>query len=238
MWISYIKRGCLSALIMCSLAGCGDGSSADNTTLSSSDNSGNSTTVTIALSACYQWTPGVKYLNTNGDIHEIVKETFSNQLLIGDQMSNSSGTFTEYVNVDNSYITLPGETIIPSATGSVFNGIYPASITLPAKLLPGQTTSYTNYTYKPSCGCSSTPYSPVAANVSMTFVDFENISLAGKIFNNTCKIRMQNSTDPAGIYRINWVAPGFGVIRSEKQDENGVTISGSNVEIGTILAGG
>lgn len=66
----------------------------------------------------------------------------------------------------------------------------------------------------------------------MTFLGFENMTLAGHQFNNACKF---SEPGDAGKTDVFWLAKGFGTIRSEEHDAQGALVPGSRVEVKTIV---
>ena len=56
------------------------------------------------------------------------------------------------------------------------------------------------------------------SNNTFTFVGFETLNLAGKIFSNTCHFK---AADSQGTQTEGWYAPGYGMIKNN--GVNGVT---------------
>jgi hypothetical protein len=114
--------------------------------------------------------------------------TYRNQAVTGQTIFYISGSTTY---TDISYWTVTGSGVTFIAGVGVDGSVTPSNLFYPQNMSPGQTMTSSD-------------------NTKYTLIGFESISLAGKMFFNTCHIKKvdnQGSVDA-------WLAPGYGNIKS------------------------
>ena len=110
---------------------------------------------------------------------------------------NTASTITNYWTVTSSGVTIVANV---NSNGAVANG----NVSFPQNMAPGQTITGSN-------------------NIRYTLVGFENITLAGKTFPNTCHIKL---ADSQGNSIDDWYAPGYGDIKEVAPDGSVTQYSG------------
>jgi hypothetical protein len=134
-----------------------------------------------------------------------------------------------YLNLDADFVTILGTTDYDAA--GVYQGkeVY-TNFRLPVNMAPGQTVNV-NYSFTRTR--ANPPSTTNGGNTTQyKFKGFESLTLGGRTFADVCKLR--STTDAAGEIAVQWVAKGFGVIKQERQDANGATLSGTARELVTI----
>ena len=163
-----------------------------------------------------------------------VQETFEGSTAFGDVELRSDDTrfVASYQTISGGFVHLLGDYQY-SQTGELNEKeVYSSGYQFPVDMAIGQTVQL-NYTDTTTLLPSGTPSTRSLTDV-VTFVGFENLTLAGHVFANTCKFTLPTGT--AGQVRAVWVAKGFGAIRREWQDTQGVMVAGSRVELATIVS--
>ena len=99
------------------------------------------------------------------------------------------------------------------ATKSVYTGFL-----VPKTLAPGQTVSipYTDNNYFTNGG-----FLAEAQQETWTFEGHETLTLAGRTFTNTCRIKIRYDDQPILGTTIVWAAPGYGPIQYQLFDSEG-----------------
>lgn len=220
----------LAAISM--LAACGGGGGDDPQT------NGTAATSGPTFGDCFTLTPGTRYKMTNGDELLIVQESFNGQTVPGTRSLYADGTtqYTEYMKVDNSYVTLVGfyqpHGTAPYELTRIYDGWH-----FPANFSPSQTISLNYTTTETTISYLATPPTTTTSTSTntayqLTFLGFGSLTVANRTFSNTCKIKIVDG----GQTLIRWVAKGFGVIGMEEQDSQGVAVPGSHIELASIIA--
>jgi hypothetical protein len=191
------------------------------------------------LADCFQLTPGVKYQLTNGYIWLIVQEAFEGVTAMGrvELRANETRFSAVYETVQDGYVKLLG---MQDYDGSgAPDGVYVNSDTakFSTGMKVGQTTdlTYTVTNTEPNYSTGSTEVRQYEQSGSITFAGVENVALGGRTFTNVCKLTDPDEGRPGQTY-VAWRAKGFGYIRTERQDAQGVTVSGTRKELATILS--
>lgn len=200
-------------------------SNAANTTV---DQGQTSTATTFA--DCFEITPGIKFSMSNGNQSLGVQEQFEGQMAHSQMELRMDDTRFggSYHVVTDGYIQLLGVNDYTQTGVFSSKSVYSAGAKLPASLSIGEKAdiSYT-VTWISQSGSTSTE------NVSLgyTLVGFETMTLGGRNFENVCKVRITGAGTNSVML---WMAKGFGVIRSEQQDPQGATISGTRNELTAV----
>lgn len=212
------------------LASCGGSSSSGPTTTTPAADL-LTATAAATLGDCFTWTPGIKYTRTDGRQTLIAQEQFEGQAAMGQVELRADGTRfgSTYFTVDSTYVQVLGGNQYDS-TG-VYDGkdVNSSGNRLPVNMTPGQSVqlSYTRASTR-----SLAPSTTTNEAAQVTFVGFESLTLGGRTFTNVCRV---DSPDPSSAEtHVSWVAPGFGFIRSETQDAQGVTVPGTRGELAAI----
>lgn len=186
------------------------------------------------LGDCYTLTPGIKYTLSDKRTILNVAEAFNGTdafaqvrilpdggRLLAFYQSISGGFIHQLGNkqysdtgvlIDTEVDSASAEFSITTAPGQTFAINYSTSHSNPARVPQGSSSQTDNY----------------------LFVGFEDVTLAGQVFANTCKMSMLESFDNQRT--TYWIAKGFGLIRFESQDAQGVPVAGSRVDLTGILS--
>jgi hypothetical protein len=178
------------------------------------------------------WKPGTKYTMTDGYKTVILEETFEQKTAITAMRLRSDDTREggNYFLVGDTSIELLGATYYTSAGEYAGKYVY-STYRIPTNMTPGQTIENKFIeTHEPVSGSGGTQLS----SEKFTFVGLEDVELAGRKFTDTCKIKAFYSEN--GNVFVGWVAKGFGFIKSERQDPQGVLVANSHVELASIEA--
>jgi hypothetical protein len=223
---ALLKKTALATFITATLASCGGGGG--NTDVASA-----SSTSAPAFGDCFVLTPGVKFLKSNGYKELNVQETFEGQTAFGrvELRSDDTRFGAFYQTISDGFLHLLGSNDYTQQ--GVYDGkqVYSSGYQIPLATTPGQTVqvSYTNTTTFVPTNTTSTSNK----TTQLTFVGFENLTLAGHTFSNACKVSgpgvVNGQTDVA------WVAKDYGVIKSESLDAQGVIVSGSTITLTSIV---
>lgn len=206
----------------------------DTASTTTSQSSGTGATTATTLGDCFTLAAGTKFVKSNGYKELIVQETFEGQSAYGSVELRSDDTRfgASYQTIGGGYIHLLG--LNQYDQGGIYNGknVYSSSNRIPVDMTPGQTIqlSYTDTSTSAFDNATTT----TNRSYQFAFVGLENIMLGGKLFSNVCKVKISNGSSSQS--SVVWFAKGFGAIRSETQDATGATVSGSRVELTSIVA--
>lgn len=207
----------------------GGNTSADNST--SNTNSSNSV-ASITLGDCFTWTAGTKFNKSNYFKTLIVQEAFEGQTATGaaDLRYDDSRFSMLYQTISGGAIHLLGLSQYDTSGAIKSKVVYSGGAQMPADMTPGQSVLM-EYTATSTTAATN---AVATANVSsqFTFVGLEDLILGNRTFSNVCKVK---AVENGQIY-VTWFAKGFGAIRSERQDATGATVSGSRVELTSVVA--
>jgi len=201
-----MKKTCLfhktlpALALALTLGACGGGGGGDDSSPGGSDpGSGGGGTQTASLVGCFTASSTVSFAVTginipSGQVAPTQSTTgpmtYNGQSVTGQTLAYSGATIsklTDYWTVTSSSVTLIAE-VVTSIDGRLTTTAI--NMTLPGNMSPGQTVG------------------------TATLVGFENITLAGKTFANTCHVKNgATNTDT-------WYAPGYGMV---KQTASGAT---------------
>ena len=192
-------------------------------------------TPTASVAACFELKPGIKFLKSNDFKQLNTQETFEgvNAFAGVELRSDDTRSGARYQTISGGFVHLLGLYDYTQQGVLAGKAVYSSSAQIPLDFAPGQTVplNYTVTSTSNAVGSTSTKN----VNSSLTFVGFENLKLGGRVFANTCKIKLLESV--AGDAEVIWFAQGFGFIASETQNAQGATVTGSRVELVTVLAG-
>lgn len=232
---SRLAMLCLSI----ALTACGGGSSSEPLIASQSSNStgGSSSTATdstssststseaaASLANCFQLTPGVKYLTSNGAQHEIELGQFDGRTAYKRKYKAADKSYfsESYTVVTDSYTENIGGPTLDSQ-GVVTGTVTSTGWRYPFNLAPGESALFqattTTTTLNPPSSITTQ-----GVEHKVTFFGYEDLMLDGRVFRNTCKIKIEAATQfPNSSPRpsVEWHAKGFGTIRYEYQDGDG-----------------
>ncbi|MET3132040.1 hypothetical protein AAKU55_002310 [Oxalobacteraceae bacterium GrIS 1.11] len=184
------------------------------------------------FSDCEQLTPGTKYTTSDGYSHVIGVEAFEGANVPADVEFHPNGSRDSvyYRTIDANFIHFLGNIQYTGTGVAVEHEAYSSGAQIPVDMKPGQVLkfSYTKVMTQPSAA-------PLTTNVTttFTFVGFEDLTLGGHLFANTCKI-MQ--TDEKGLTEVFWMAKGYGPIREDSFDAQGVPVPNRQVALTAITS--
>jgi hypothetical protein len=247
MNIKFLKQSLIVTSIAV-LAACGGGGSSD-TAGAVSQNASQTTSQTAADSQCFVLTPGTEFtLSTSTAHHKVVQATFNGQDAIGVQLVDASNGFvydTHYWKIDTSNITYLGETWVSAYTSpppvitQTKTAVYSGNA-IPLNTVAGKTINI-NYSQQTTV-MSYAQNPPVVIGTSnasgtdqLTLVGFEDLTLAGHTFSNTCKVSFPDSSDASQTDYV-WYAKGFGAIRGVTVDAQGNDVANSSYALNAIIA--
>ncbi|HCE11026.1 MAG TPA: hypothetical protein DEQ40_20955 [Oxalobacteraceae bacterium] len=218
----------LAALSTVFLVACGGGSS----------DPAPATPSTIAAAApsvgdCFELTPGIKFIKSNGYKELNVQETFEGSTAFGavELRSDDTRFGASYQTISGGFVHGLGLNQYDQTGVLDGKNVYSSGFQIPVDMAVGQTAqlTYTDTFSDFTIGTTSTSN----VSVSLTLAGFEDLTLAGRAFVNTCKFTMPSS---AGQTDVLWFAKGFGIIRKELEDAQGVMVAGSRIELATIVS--
>jgi hypothetical protein len=219
----------LAALSAVLLAACGGGGSSDPAPVTAP-----ATVAAVAsFGACFELTPGVKFIQSNGFKKLVVQEVFEGSSAFGraDLRSDDTRMYVNYQAISGGFVHMLGVNEYDDKGVSDGKQVFSSSDQISVDLAAGQTAQL-NYTETRTSNYA--PTSTTSRTESVTFVGFENLTLGGRVFADTCKFTAPASV--AGQTNVTWLAKGFGAIRSEKQDAQRVLVAGSRIELTTIVS--
>ncbi|MDM5176330.1 hypothetical protein PO883_03885 [Massilia sp. DJPM01] len=225
-----MKHSAWGIALSCVLvAGCGGGSSDNNTAPAKP--------VVVpaapAFADCYERTPGVKFTTTDKYTHMIVQEMFEGAMAYADVYLRENGTrlAAVYNAFDGKVFTPLGLTQYNEAGVYEDKYVYSKEAALVLNKVPGQ--AIVLHFTETITRANSLTTEVKTVNDELTFAGFETITVAGRIFANTCKIT--GASDVQGQLAVGWMAKGFGWIRTEDQSATGTLVAGTRNEIVTII---
>jgi hypothetical protein len=231
---ALMKKVSVITVLGALLTSCGGGGSSDSSA-SPGPLVTPGTFATAGWSDCFELTPGVKFVKTNGYKQLIVQETFEGQTAFGNVELRADDTRfgAFYLTISDGYIHLLG--IAQYDINGVYKGkdVYSSEAQLPLDTSVGQTIQL-SYTDTQTSTYSTPTVTTVNQTEQFTFAGFEDLTLGGRTFANTCKITGPDKV--GGQVDVTWFAKGFGVIRQQTQDAQGLTVPGTRIELMTIVS--
>ncbi|QPI52365.1 hypothetical protein IV454_13280 [Massilia antarctica] len=173
---------------------------------------------------------------TNKYTYLIVQEMFEGVMAYGEVELRENGT-----RFGAPFHTLNGNVYTPLGIAQYSDrgipdgkDVYSKEAIIVLNMVPGQTvvSNYINTMTSTSNGSATTRIEAVSDEI--TFAGFENITMAGRTFANTCKLTTPSNVK--GQMSVSWVAKEFGMVRSEEQTIQGVPLAGTRNEIVKILS--
>lgn len=212
----------ISALLMAALlAGCGGGSG------DSSQNFSQGQSAQASMHDCFILTPGVRFTLTDGTRWLNVQEQFEGQTYTGavELRANNTRFGATYSALSNDYF----EFLI--SVDYDINGAYShkyvySNYRIPLNMTPGSSVTINGTETEVNALGVQQPADPFTE--TFTFLGFEDLTLAGRSFPNTCKLR--EDTGIGGNKPVYWIAKGFGVIKEEIRDPQGTLVSSTEIE--------
>ena len=182
---------------------------------------------------CFQRTAGVQYSNTKDYDYVLVAEEFEGiptiaQVEVRGFGGTRFGAF--YSTISGGFYRYLGS-IDYDGQGNYDSKIVNSGWQIPANMTLNQTV-IVNYT---STRTDTYPVAKVSTSVGtdeIKFLGFEDLTIAGRQFTNACKFSQPGSD---GTTSVSWSAKGFGTIRYEDQNAQGITLPGTRTEIKTIV---
>lgn len=216
---SHHKTLLISAALCIALTACGGGGT---------DATPAPAPAAATFADCFVITPGVAF-TTKGDMQEKVlgvREPFEGTMRTGissGPLSTGIKDIVAYWSPESDAIHFWGEVHYNNPDHSASSKVSAPGYSLPLTMQAGQSVSldYTETTTFLSDGRTSTD----AHKATVTFEGFETVTLGGKVFENACRIKTVDPTDPAGGASTEWFAKGFGIIRSRSVDGTGKVVS-------------
>lgn len=215
----------ISALLVASLvAGCGGGSS-DSTQRFSVGGSAQA-----SMRDCFILTPGVRFTLTDGTRWANVQEQFEGQTYTGvvELRANNSRFGASYSTLSDDYFEVLLSVDYDDSGDYSHHYVY-SNYKIPLNMTAGSPVTITG-TETEVNSQGTQPADPFSE--TFTFLGFENITLAGRPFPNSCKLR--EDTGIGSNKPVYWIAKGFGLIKEEIRDAQGTVLSGR--EIATIIS--
>lgn len=176
-----------------------------------------------SFAECFELTPGIKY-STSGTFingqYTIVEELFDGTLERGVSLhvgTADTRNYVSFVRAGGGFIHFPGE-LTYDHNGDVKMINRTPDFRFQDNMQAGQSAviayveEFTNV--DPFFTNTSNE------NLTLTFEGFENLTLAGHTFADTCRIRAANASTPEETSVV-WFAKGFGPIRTEIRDTQG-----------------
>lgn len=219
----------LVALSTVLLAACGGGGSSDPAPVAVPVTG---TVTTTSVGDCFVVTPGVKFVKSNGFKELAVQEAFEGVSAFGrvELRANDTRFSASYQTISGGFVHFLGMNLYDIAGVSKGKNVYSSGAQFPVDMTAGQTVQI-NYTDTRTSNVTGTTSTHVS--YALTFVGLESLTLGGRTFANACKFKTPGTV--AGQTDVSWFAQGFGEIRSESQDAQGVMVPGSRVELATIV---
>jgi hypothetical protein len=197
------------------------------------DTASASSTSAAAFGDCFVLTPGVKFLKSNGYKELNVQETFEGQTAFGrvELRSDDTRFGAFYQTISGGFLHILGSNDYTQQGAFAGKQVYSSGYQFPLDMVPGQTVqvAYTNTTTSVQTGTTSTSNK----TDQLTFIGFENLTLAGHTFSNVCKVSAPGTVN--GRTDIAWFAKDYGVIKSESLDAQGVTVAGTTITLTSIV---
>jgi hypothetical protein len=196
---------------------------------------------------CMELTPGIKFSKNNGDAQVNVEELFEGKKQKGTQLILNGGVLlaTSYQDIRDGQVFLTGS-VHYNEDGTVRSkNVYTSQSAIPAKLRAGQevrlqfsdTQTSTHY---PLAGLSdkiTTSTRTDKRDFSITFLGWERLELGGRRFPDACKFELHDvggkSKGKSGEYV--WYAQGYGLIITDKLDNNGDVQPAYRIALTNIL---
>lgn len=197
---------------------------------------------------CMELTTGIKFSKNNGDAQVNVEELFEGKKQKGTQLILNGGVLlaTSYQDIRDGQVFLTGN-VHYNEDGTVRSkNVYTSQSAIPANMRPGQevrvqfsdTQTSTHY---PLAGLSdkiTTSTRTDERNFSITFLGWERLELGGRRFPDACKFELHDvggkSKGKSGEYV--WYAQGYGVIMTDKLDNNGDVQPAYRIALTKILS--
>ena len=197
---------------------------------------------------CMELTTGIKFSKNNGDAQVNVEEVFEGKKQKGTQLILDGGVLlaTSYQDIRDGQVFLTGN-VHYNEDGTVRSkNVYTSQSAIPAKLRAGQevrvqfTDTQTN-THYPLAGLSdkiTTSTRTDKRDFSITFLGWERLELGGRRFPDACKFELHDvggkSKGKSGEHV--WYAQGYGLIMTDKLDQNGDVQPAYRIALTNILS--
>jgi hypothetical protein len=237
------KNTLLVLLSTVMLVGCGDGSSVDMTV--PEPHSGNGVPVSgvplnsaaapapvpdpvtgaYSLRDCFELKSGTKFERSDKNKALVVQEIFNGGMMFGEVLlrPDDKRIFARYLTIDRWFATYQGDheydqlgNLLATSTGAI-------DYRLDAVTDEVETVRYMR---KTTTVGPPPVYSDKAFFWDRSFAGFETLTLGGRRFDNVCILDIENQLVPGEINRV-WIAKGFGEIKREVRDTQGVRIPNS-----------
>jgi hypothetical protein len=197
---------------------------------------------------CMELTTGIKFSKNNGDAQVNVEELFEGKKQKGTQLILDGGVLlaTSYQDIRDGQVFLTGN-VHYNEDGTVRSkNVYTSQSAIPAKLRAGQEvrvqfTDTQTSTHYPLAGLSdkiTTSTRTDKRDFSITFLGWERLELGGRRFPDACKFELHDvggkSKGKSGEYV--WYAQGYGLIMTDKLDEDGDVQPAYRIALTKILS--
>ena len=197
---------------------------------------------------CMELTTGIKFGKNNGDAQVNVEELFEGKKLKGTQLILNGGVLlaTSYQDIRDGQVFLTGAVHYNEDGSMRSKNVYAAQSAIPANMRAGQEvrvqfTDTQTSTHYPLAGLSdkiTTSTRTDERNFSITFLGWERLELGGRRFPDACKFELRDvggkSRGKSGEYV--WYAQGFGVIMTDKLDQDGQVQPAYRIALTNILS--
>ncbi|MDC8760513.1 hypothetical protein [Janthinobacterium fluminis] len=184
---------------------------------------------------CAVYTPGVKYLRSNGDRVEIIQGKFegSDAFALAEFRPNNTRSVEFYQKIEGGYVRPLGQYEYDAAGAFLAKSVVTGDTGIPLNILPGKSVEM-KYAVMSNTSTAGGALVPENYAETFTFIGFEDVVLAGRTFANVCKytIRRPGETTQEAF----WLAKGFGLIRYETLDAQGAAMPGRRTELTSIIS--
>lgn len=198
------------------------------------------TPAAATFAGCFEMTEGVAYTVTDpGGVSDgvlMTKESFEGAVqnaAVSFRDATSVRDDVTYWSQDANGTHLSGGILYDANGAPAYKAVRSAGFTLPLAMQAGEsrTLDYTETTTA-LAGSSAGQSSTASLQETWTFEGFETVTLAGKTFPDTCRMKTldadaaANGDGPSTL----WFAKGFGIIRALHTDSAGATVEDIKVE--------
>jgi len=217
----------LPALLIASLlAGCGGGSN-DSSQTSQTFSQGQATQP--SLRNCFTLAPNVQFAYTDGQKILNLAEAFEGQVYMGVNSLRADNTraSTRFTTLTDTHFQFIGARMYDVSGDLEFKYVYSSNYRLPLDMAIGSTIQINATETETNIATNAQTTSPFSE--TYTFLGFEDITLAGRSFPNTCKLR--EVAGMSGNKWLYWIAKDFGVIKSEVRNAQDALIDSNELAL-------
>jgi len=185
-----------------------------------------------SFAECFELTPGVQYSMSTAAQYTVVERVFDGALepgLSNDQGAAEEGTYVDFIRVSDGFIRFLGDADYDK-NGDLIVMWRTSEFKLRDNMQPGESAEI-NYVEE-FTSIDPPMNSSENESINITFEGFEDLTLAGQTFSDTCRLSATRPETP-GQTSVVWFAKGFGPIRTEFRRLGDVT---ETEELNAVLA--